>query len=78
MKAARRSTDPFPKRIPLKLVRWSPTGLINPNVVRAVGKYGKHLSLHYKLIAWGLMGVWGFIVILLVVVMVSLGFRAGR
>jgi hypothetical protein len=52
--------------------------LIDPNIARALGKYGKHLPLHYKLIAWSLMAVWGVIVILLVIVMINLGFRPGR
>ena len=60
------------------LVLLGIAGLIDPNITRAVGKYGKHLPLHYKLIAWGLMAVWGLIVILLVIVMVNLGFRMGR
>jgi len=53
-------------------------GLIDPNVVRAIGKYGKHLPLTYKLIGWSLMGVWIVIMILLVIVMVNLGFKPGR
>jgi predicted Zn finger-like uncharacterized protein len=60
------------------LVLLGIAGLIDPNITRAVGKYGKHLPLHYKLIAWGLMGVWIVIVALLVIVMVNLGFRTGR
>ena len=52
-------------------------GLIDPNVCRALGKYGTHLPMHYKLIAWSLMGVWLVIVAILVVVMVNMGFRPG-
>jgi predicted Zn finger-like uncharacterized protein len=53
-------------------------GLIDPNVCRALGKYGTHLPIHYKLIAWSLMGVWIVIVGILVVVMANMGFRPGR
>jgi predicted Zn finger-like uncharacterized protein len=53
-------------------------GLIDPNVCRALGKYGTHLPMHYKLIAWSLLGVWLVIVAILVVVMVNMGFRPGR
>ena len=53
-------------------------GLIDPNICRALGKYGTHLPFHYKLIAWSLMGVWIVIIGILVVVMVNMGFRPGR
>lgn len=68
----------YPLLLAPLLILLGIAGLIEPNVVRAVGKYGKHLPLHYKLIAWGLMGVWLVVLVILVIAMVKLGFRPGR
>lgn len=50
-------------------------GLISPDVVRAVGKYGGHLPRSYKAIGWGVMGLILVITILLIIGMMMLGFR---
>lgn len=68
----------YPLFIAPLLVLIGIAGLIDPNIVRALGKYGKHLPLHYKLMAWAIMGVWLVIVVVLVIVMVKMGFRPGR
>lgn len=68
----------YPLLLAPLLILLGIAGLIEPNVVRAVGKYGKHLPLHYKLIAWGLMGVWLVVLVIIVIAMVQLGFRPGR
>jgi predicted Zn finger-like uncharacterized protein len=60
------------------LVLLGIAGLIDPNVVRSIGKYGTHLPLHYKLIGWSLMGVWLVIVVILVIMMANMGFRPER
>jgi hypothetical protein len=48
-------------------------GLISPNTLRAMGKYGGHLPGHYKLIGWGLMGL----SLLLMGVLAALIFMSG-
>ena len=63
--------------VPL-LVLVGIAGLIDPNICRALGKYGTHLPFTYKLIAYGLVGVWFVIMIILAIVMVQMGFRPGR
>ena len=52
-------------------------GVIDPNVVRAIGKYGKNSPLHYKIIGYSLMGVWLVIMIIIAVLMFQMGFRPG-
>ncbi|HUE73482.1 MAG TPA: hypothetical protein VMP01_21570 [Pirellulaceae bacterium] len=68
----------YPLLLAPLLVLIGIAGLIDPNVCRALGKYGKHLPFTYKLIAGSLMAVWFVIVIILVIVMVNLGFKPGR
>ncbi len=53
-------------------------GLISPNVVRAVGKYGGHLPWKYKAIGWALGGVYVVILILLMVGLFLAGFEPDR
>jgi len=53
------------------------TGVISPNVVRAAGKYGGHLSWHYKAVAWGLMGLYLVVTLLLLGWALSGGYRPG-
>jgi predicted Zn finger-like uncharacterized protein len=53
-------------------------GLISPNVVRAVGKYGGHLPWQYKAIGWGLMGLYFVILVLLMVGLFVAGFEPER
>ena len=48
-------------------------GLISPNVLRAAGKYGKHLPIHHKLIAGGFGLVALAICLLLAFVVYPLG-----
>lgn len=50
-------------------------GLISPNVVRAAGKYGGHLSWHYKATAWALMGLCLVVTLLLLGWVLSSGYR---
>jgi hypothetical protein len=68
----------YPLLLAPLLVLVGIAGLIDPNVCRALGKYGTHLPFTYKLIACGLMGIWFVIVIILVIVMVNMGFKPGR
>jgi hypothetical protein len=53
-------------------------GLISPNVVRAVGKYGGHLPWQYKAVGWALMGLYFVILILLMVALFAAGFQPDR
>lgn len=53
-------------------------GLIDPNVVRAVGKYGGHLSWHYKAIGYALLGLYFVILILMLIAFFALGFQPER
>lgn len=53
-------------------------GLISPNVVRAVGKYGGHLSWHYKAIGYALLGLYFVILILMLIAFFALGFQPDR
>jgi hypothetical protein len=53
-------------------------GLISPNVVRAVGKYGGHLSWHYKAVGYGVLGLYFVILILLIVGLMLSGFEPDR
>jgi predicted Zn finger-like uncharacterized protein len=53
-------------------------GLIDPNVVRAVGKYGGHLGWHYKAIGYALMGLYLVILILMLIAFFALGFQPDR
>jgi predicted Zn finger-like uncharacterized protein len=62
---------------PLALILGT-AGLICPNVVRAVGKYGGHLSWHYNAIGYGLLGLYFVILILLMVGLFMAGFRPDR
>ncbi len=48
-------------------------GLISPNVVRAIGKYGGHLSWHYKALGWGMIGLAFLIMILLMIGLFAIG-----
>ena len=63
--------------VPLMLVLGA-TGLISPNVVRAIGKYGGHLPRHYKTIGWGVMGLSFLLMILLTICLFFAGFRPDR
>jgi predicted Zn finger-like uncharacterized protein len=63
--------------IPLCLVLGT-AGLISPNTLRAMGKYGGHLPGHYKLIGWGLMGLTLLIMAVLMVAMFMAGFEPDR
>jgi hypothetical protein len=53
-------------------------GLISPNVIRAVGKYGGHLSWHYKAIGYGVLGLYFVILILLLAGLLFSGFEPDR
>jgi predicted Zn finger-like uncharacterized protein len=62
---------------PLALILGT-AGLISPNVVRAVGKYGGHLSWHYKAVGYALMGLYLVVLILLLVGLFLAGFQPDR
>lgn len=62
---------------PLALILGT-AGLVSPNVVRAVGKYGGHLSWHYKAVGYGLLGLYFAILILLLVGLMLAGFQPDR
>jgi predicted Zn finger-like uncharacterized protein len=62
---------------PLMLV-LGVAGLISPNVVRAVGKYGGHLPWHYKAIGWGVMALCFLLMILLMIGLFAAGFQPDR
>ena len=62
---------------PLALILGT-AGLISPNVVRAVGKYGGHLSWHYKAVGYGLLGLYFVVLILLMVGLFAAGFQPDR
>ena len=53
-------------------------GLISPNVVRAVGKYGGHLPWHYKAIGWAVIGFSFLLMVLLMVGLFLAGFEPER
>jgi predicted Zn finger-like uncharacterized protein len=53
-------------------------GLISPNVVRAMGKYGGHLSWHYKAIGYGILGLYFVVLVALMVGLFAAGFRPDR
>jgi len=63
--------------VPLTLVVGI-SGLVSPNVVRAMGKYGGHLPSHYKVIGWGLMGVAFLLMLVVSFGVFALGFRPER
>lgn len=63
--------------LPLMLVLGI-AGLISPNVVRAVGKYGGHLPLHYKAMGWGVMGIAFVLMALGPIAMFFAGFEPDR
>jgi predicted Zn finger-like uncharacterized protein len=63
--------------IPLCLVLGI-AGLISPNTLRAMGKYGGHLPGHYKMIGWGLMGLALLIMAALMAAMFMAGFEPDR
>ena len=48
-------------------VTYSIAALIDPNLVRAVGKYGKHLSLRYKLVS----SVFGIVAVIIALLLAS-------
>ena len=52
-------------------------GVISPNVVRAAGKYGGHLPWQYKAIGYGLMALSLIVTLVLVVMVISGGYRPG-
>jgi predicted Zn finger-like uncharacterized protein len=62
---------------PLALILGT-AGLISPNVVRAVGKYGGHLSWHYKAIGYAVLGLYFVVLILLMVGLFLAGFQPDR
>lgn len=62
---------------PLMLV-LGVAGLISPDVVRAVGKYGGHLPWHYKAIGWSVMALSFVLMILLMIGLFAAGFRPDR
>ena len=62
---------------PLALILGT-AGLISPNVVRAVGKYGGHLSWHYKAVGYGVLGLYFVVLILLMVALFLAGFQPDR
>jgi hypothetical protein len=49
-------------------------GVVNPNVVRAAGKYGKHLPSYYKWIAGGV----GLVALLLCFLLIFVIYGVGR
>jgi hypothetical protein len=53
-------------------------GLISPNVVRAVGKYGGHLSWQYKAAGYGVLGLYFVILVLILIGMFAIGFQPDR
>lgn len=53
-------------------------GLISPNVVRAVGKYGGHLSWQYKAIGYAILGLYFVVLVLLMIGMFAAGFQPDR
>jgi predicted Zn finger-like uncharacterized protein len=63
--------------VPLMLV-LGVTGLISPNVVRAVGKYGGHLPGHYKAIGWGVIGLSFVLMVAMGVGLFLVGFEPDR
>ena len=62
---------------PLALILGT-AGLISPNVVRAVGKYGGHLSWHYKAAGYGLLGLYFVVLVLLMIGLFLAGFQPDR
>ncbi len=62
---------------PLALILGT-TGLISPNVVRALGKYGGHLPWHYKAIGYCLVGLYCVVFALLMIGLHFAGFEADR
>jgi predicted Zn finger-like uncharacterized protein len=63
--------------IPLALVLGT-AGLISPNVVRAIGKYGGHLSWRYKAAGFGALTLSLLLMALLGAWLVLAGFRPSR
>jgi hypothetical protein len=53
-------------------------GLISPNVVRAVGKYGGHLSWQYKAAGYAVLGVYFVILVVILIAMFTVGFQPDR
>ena len=62
---------------PLALILGT-AGLISPDVVRAVGKYGGHLSWHYKAIGYSLLGLYFLVLVLLMFGLFLAGFQPDR
>ncbi len=54
------------------------TGLISPNTVRSLGKYGGHLPRHYKLKGLAVMAFTLLLMILIVVGFFLAGFQLDR
>jgi predicted Zn finger-like uncharacterized protein len=63
--------------IPLMIVLGI-AGLISPNVVRAVGKYGGHLEWHYKALGYGALVLSFALMILLMIGFFMIGFEPDR
>ncbi len=63
--------------VPLTLVVGI-AGLISPNVVRAMGKYGGHLPFRYKALGWGLMGGAFLLMVVISIGIFVFGFRPER
>ena len=53
-------------------------GLISPNVVRAIGKYGGHLHWHYKAVGYALMTLYFAILVLLLIGFFAFDFQPVR
>ena len=62
---------------PLALILGT-AGLISPNVVRALGKYGGHLPWHYKAIGYCLVGLYCVVFALLMIGLHLAGFEQER
>jgi predicted Zn finger-like uncharacterized protein len=53
-------------------------GVISPNVVRAMGKYGGHLPWHYKVMGWSVLGLSFLLMALLAIGLMLAGYRPDR
>jgi predicted Zn finger-like uncharacterized protein len=62
---------------PLALILGT-AGLISPDVVRAMGKYGGHLTWQYKAVGFGLLGLYFAILVLLLIGFFAAGFEPDR
>jgi predicted Zn finger-like uncharacterized protein len=63
--------------VPLSLVLGI-AGLISPNVVRSVGKYGGHLPWHFKAIGYGVLVLAILLMIILMLGLFNAGFQPDR